>query len=52
LLLNKIQHIGTVMDSVASADRCTCAPKITFDGKTYPPKAAQADAPQAAKVDI
>jgi hypothetical protein len=32
------------MDSIALSERCTCTPKITFDGKTYPPKAAKADA--------
>jgi hypothetical protein len=42
-LISREQHIGTVMDDVAISERCTCAPKVTSGGKTYPPKAAKAD---------
>ncbi|KKY15166.1 hypothetical protein UCRPC4_g06456 [Phaeomoniella chlamydospora] len=27
------------MDSIQPTDKCTCEPKVDFDGKEYPPKA-------------
>jgi len=36
-------HIPSVLDSVAEAERCTCEPKVEKEGKTYPPKAEKAD---------
>jgi hypothetical protein len=31
-------HISSVMDSIPEEERCTCAPKVEFQGKEYPPK--------------
>ncbi|KAF2495268.1 hypothetical protein BU16DRAFT_434206, partial [Lophium mytilinum] len=30
-------HVPSVMDSVADSERCTCEPKVTKEGKEYPP---------------
>lgn len=35
-------HISRVMDAVPEAEWCQCAPKVTVDGKEYPPKAGTA----------
>lgn len=35
-------HISTVMDDIPDSDRCTCTPQVDFEGKKYPPKAANA----------
>jgi hypothetical protein len=31
-------HISSVMDSIPEEERCTCGPKVEFQGKEYPPK--------------
>lgn len=36
------QHVASIMDAVPAAERCTCAPVIERDGKTYPPMGKQA----------
>ncbi|KAI2472213.1 hypothetical protein F4781DRAFT_33665 [Annulohypoxylon bovei var. microspora] len=31
-------HIPSVLDNISSQDWCTCEPKVSVDGKEYPPK--------------
>lgn len=32
-------HISTALDPVPADQLCTCAPKVVFNGKEYPPRA-------------
>ncbi|XMA20713.1 hypothetical protein WAI453_013504 [Rhynchosporium graminicola] len=32
------KHIPSVMDRISDEERCTCEPKVDFEGKQYPPK--------------
>jgi hypothetical protein len=35
-------HIPRVMDVIPESEWCQCAPKVTVEGKQYPPKAGTA----------
>ncbi|KAI1456929.1 hypothetical protein F4805DRAFT_458317 [Annulohypoxylon moriforme] len=32
------KHISSVLDNISPEDWCTCEPKVSVDGKEYPPK--------------
>ncbi|EEA21475.1 conserved hypothetical protein [Talaromyces marneffei ATCC 18224] len=37
------QHIPMVFESIPENEWCVCAPKVTVEGKEYPPKGALAN---------